>query len=574
MGLSKSSQSSIGSLYGKVPSTNFQLQQEETEIFYESGTWYKPPWAQLVEVLLVGAGGGGGSGRKTAVGSNREGGGGGGSGSGQIFYFPGSTLNSQETVTIGLGGTGGISQIANTTIGYTGLNGGNTTFFNRIGYGGRGGPGGTNSFSGLGSPGIPFPGATVSATLNTASLNVEATSLFLLTTPSLAVFRGIGGGGITSTNVILSPTNSTSTSIARYPNFWPRNAIFADELYSPNLTIGLPGEASDTTNATDGTSATLFGSGGGGGGGATNNVGNSGAGGNGGNGIAVIKSYAYADYQLFTSSGTWYKPIGPYSKVIVFAIGGGGGGSAGAVGNTLTVRFGGTGGNAGSMVINSFSYKDMNSTETVTVGLGGIGGDVNSTAGNPGQDSLFGSTITAKGGLAFSIGSLPSQTQVPLGIPNTGFNGRVGIRGGQGSSIPGTLALISSTGSLLLGAGGGAGGGGLTTSTTGAPTNGGLGVASPWSPATLVGADLGHAAGGSSGSLNGENGDTVGYTDEYLKLGPGGGGGRSNQTGNAGNGGNGAFPGGGGGGGGATSTGFTPGSGGNGGNGAVWVICI
>ena len=93
------------------------------------------------------------------------------------------------------------------------------------------------------------------------------------------------------------------------------------------------------------------------------------------------------DEDVFTSSGTWTKPVG--CRLVEVTCVGGGGGSAGAgVAATPEYRIGGGGGGGGAAKA-SFLASNLNATETVTVGTGGSGGAAGNNAGSAGNDSWF-----------------------------------------------------------------------------------------------------------------------------------------------------------------------------------------
>lgn len=256
---------------------------------------------------------------------------------------------------------------------------------------------------------------------------------------------------------------------------------------------------------------------------------------------------------VFTSNGTWNKPVGA-QKVLVEVFGAGGGGGGGGLAATTNAGSGGGAGGGGSYNKRWFDASELGATESVTVGVGGSGGagtntGPNGSAGSAGTGSSFGSLINAYGGNGGGPGGQSSAGTAGAGGTISIINPEnVGGDGGAGNSTAGT-GVAGSGG--VFGSGGGGGGAGCNVGSSAAGADGGK------TNSVTTG---GGAAGGASGA-NGSNG-----TD----IGEGGGGGGSNAAGTAGNGGNGGVGAGGGGGGGSNNSGIS-GDGGDGGRGEVRV---
>ena len=181
-----------------------------------------------------------------------------------------------------------------------------------------------------------------------------------------------------------------------------------------------------------------------------------------------VSTAAPASLQIFTESGTWYRPS-TSGTLTVTCIGGGGGGGSGGIGNSGNeFTAGGQGGGGGGISIASFSMSALGATEVVIVGVGGQGGagvsSETNADGNPGTSggaSSFGAHVTAGGG----------------GYGAGGFTGSYGLlnpnNGGTGTADKGGAGLMWGAGGLiddgtpdqpngLLGLGPGGGGAGGT----------------------------------------------------------------------------------------------------------------
>lgn len=201
--------------------------------------------------------------------------------------------------------------------------------------------------------------------------------------------------------------------------------------------------------------------------------------------ISMVKSlYPAPSIQIFTSSGTWTKPVG--TKYVVVSMVGGGGGGGSSDGNTGHISKGGGGGAInGTLLIG-----DLLTTVNVTVGSGGTAG-TSGGAGGGGGTSSFGTYLTTNGGGGG-----------PIADPSSGSASNAGTSTGNG--IAGGNGWASNAG--LGGMGGGAGGG---TASNGTNTTGGIaGTAASFLGAGATGNNTGigpagnnYGGGGAGGAL-------------------------------------------------------------------------
>ena len=120
----------------------FQLDQQ---VFSVNGsyTWTKPAGAKAVYVVMCGAGGGGGGGRRGVTNTDKVGGNGGGAGGKNELWFRAAALPDTVTVTVGVGGTGGLAAAGDSLNGGAGTAGTSSRFGDYLNAsGGSGGPGG------------------------------------------------------------------------------------------------------------------------------------------------------------------------------------------------------------------------------------------------------------------------------------------------------------------------------------------------------------------------------------------------------------------------------------------------
>ena len=149
---------------------------------------------------------------------------------------------------------------------------------------------------------------------------------------------------------------------------------------------------------------------------------------------ALSTSGGSSDYQVFTASGTWTKPVSAPASALVFVEAWGGGGGGGRISGLAG------GGGGGGYMTERFTAGDITATVTTTVGAGGAGRTGSTGNGTAGGNSTFGSYVTAYGG----------------GGGGQGGNGNGG--GGGGEILAGTTAGAGG----LLGGGSFNGGDALT----------------------------------------------------------------------------------------------------------------
>jgi hypothetical protein len=176
---------------------------------------------------------------------------------------------------------------------------------------------------------------------------------------------------------------------------------------------------------------------------------------------------------IFTSNTTYTVPAG-FTKIDVFAVGGGGGGSGDCN------KCGGSGrGGAGGAVVYTTITVSPGQNIPVTIGAGGAGGAGHSCIGNAGGATTFGSVTAAGGaggaghseGCNFNGAAGADGVSCPISIPET--SGKLfGAGGGEGSDAYCCVAAGGATIAPGGNTGGGKGGGGANNTSSNAGGNG------------------------------------------------------------------------------------------------------
>ena len=268
--------------------------------------------------------------------------------------------------------------------------------------------------------------------------------------------------------------------------------------------------------------------------------------------------------QIFTSNGTWTKPVGA-KWVEMIAVGAGGQGGGGRQGAAGTARGGGSGGGGGTISYTSrIDASILPSTLTVTVASGATEG----TYGNGGQAINTNGNAGITGGASYVSGTVNGVGATFCYAPG-GNGGAAGVAGNSNGAAGGTGGMIdggaggngyigtSGANIATIGAAGGGGGGGVSNSGNLAAGAGGSTISFSYAAAAAGSTGTAPATGGA-----GSNGYSHGTGCTHGGTGGGGGGAGAN-------GGAGGFPGGGGGGGGGATNGTAGGNGGLGGAGTV-----
>ncbi len=269
----------------------------------------------------------------------------------------------------------------------------------------------------------------------------------------------------------------------------------------------------------------------------------------------------------FTSSNT-FTPRPSTRLVCAIVKGGGAPGAAGSRrASGAANNNAGAGGQGGAVQIGWFTRDQIGASQSVTVAAaqpGPAGQTTNDTAGangTNGNDSSFGSLLTARGGGAGNGNGLGNTTHA---VPVNPF---VGNPTGGGQST----ASSAANGGTPVGSFGGNGGAGGGITSGNATISGGSGtIGYGIRQASTSGAGILDGAGATTDGANGGNGSDA--IDALMAMGGGGGGGKSSTSGPGGAGGDGGTPGGGGGGGGSSQNGQPSGDGGDGARGEIITI--
>lgn len=238
-----------------------------------------------------------------------------------------------------------------------------------------------------------------------------------------------------------------------------------------------------------------------------------------------------ANYQAFTSNGTWVKPAS--GNMVIIEAWGGGGGGGNSMSETSSAAGGGGGGGYSRRVL---PLSAIAGNVTVVVGAGGVRGvsaNAVGASGNTGGISTFGTHLTAFGGGAgISVGSNRAggggggEGANGGAAQTTGINTGGWVGGGYGGSSNNNDSVAAGGDALTIYGGGG--GGGVGTVNMNVPKNGGRAVYGGGGGASGCGNNGVTGAGGASvfGGNGGRN-----NTAPIIPAGGGAGGNGANGNG-------------------------------------------
>lgn len=256
----------------------------DVQVFAVDGIWNSPSFGSMVKYFLVGGGGGAASGQVTPTGGLSPGGTGGGGGGMTSGEVPKESFGATETVTVGVGGTGGVFGESTGAGAHFGTNGGNTIFAGFFAGGGKAGTDGDGGLSGLGQ----FNGGAGATRGYQNGPGVDSVTAFGAT-------GGASGGSVENDNTSYVGGNAANPqSLGTVAG--GAIATAGNTGYSPAEDSFLPGGggsgggAGTTANGGEGGAGGVPGGGGGGSGGSRNGF-TSGAGGAGAHGLVVVITY-------------------------------------------------------------------------------------------------------------------------------------------------------------------------------------------------------------------------------------------------------------------------------------------
>lgn len=153
--------------------------------------------------------------------------------------------------------------------------------------------------------------------------------------------------------------------------------------------------------------------------------------------LAQFIQWAQLGQQVITSTGAFTVP----APTIEVEIWGGGGGSGGCTGATLNCGSTGAGAGYAKKLITGLT---PGAAIAVTIGAGGAGGVGGGAQPASGQNSSFGSYVSAGGGGAGVNGDASAPGTAP-GSPGVGVGGDLNLTGGPGGTnwLSGSIAIVA-----------------------------------------------------------------------------------------------------------------------------------